>query len=113
MSTPLLNPSSSVPTSEVRIIISSPSSEIHKADVLNYSDSHENDTEKNNDCESATDKVQSEQQQSDCGTPGQQIPTSSSSSSSLSPWTRRNSVSLPAGLNAIMSEPPEYEPQVC
>lgn len=27
-------------------------------------------------------------------------------------YTRRNSVSLPAGLDAIMSEPPEYEPQV-
>lgn len=37
---------------------------------------------------------------------------SNASASGFSPWTRRNSVSLPAGLNAIMSEPPEYEPQV-
>lgn len=32
--------------------------------------------------------------------------------SNLNPWARRNSMSLPAGLDAIMTEPPEYEPQV-
>lgn len=98
MSTPLIK-KDSVPISRVQI--TSSKNGRHETDITNC----DNEVEKNI-ANGVNEK--SEPSSSDEDTPSQPKP----GTSTLNSWSRRNSVSLPAGLEAIMTEPPEYEPQV-
>ncbi|XKL69058.1 hypothetical protein PGB90_006827 [Kerria lacca] len=94
MSTPLLKPTS-VLASRVRIVNSSNDRNC-TTDVTNCV---------NNENRQNTFLATNDQRQ-------YEITQEQSSTNDFQSWKRRNSVSLPAGLDTIMSEPPEYEPQL-
>lgn len=82
-----------VPTSQVQIVISSPRNRSHETDTVNCT---------NNEVLQTTTTVDEQSQSAQ----------NSAANEFANHWHRRNSISLPAGLDTIMSEPPEYEPQV-
>lgn len=81
------------PTSQVQIVISSPENRSCETDTVNCTNNEILQT-------TTTVDVQSQSAQN------------SAANGFANHWDRRNSISLPAGLDTIMSEPPEYEPQV-
>lgn len=102
MSTPLIK-DSSVPISRVQITsCKNGRLETTMADITNCDNHNERKPSNEANCEE-TRLLSPEQDPEIEPNPG---------TSNRNAWTRRNSVSLPAGLDAIMSEPPEYEPQV-